>query len=418
MKKIIISADWVGLPTPKKLGTLRVDRVRGKEAFSFEYDSDWLAMDHSVHLDPDLSLFAGPQYLADSKPNFGFFLDSSPDRWGRMLMDRREVIIARNEGRPATSLMESDYLLGVHDESRMGGLRFQLSDQGAYLADDQAMKAPPFTSIRELEQASLKVEDDNFFEDKDALKWIRILIAPGSSLGGARPKANVRDSEGNLWIAKFPSKSDEFDSGAWEFLVSQMASEIGIRTPATNCERFSLQQHTFLSRRFDRLHGERRIHFASAMTLLGYQDGYGHREGGSYLDLIELIEIYGAKPIEDIRELWKRVVFFVLVSNTDDHLRNHGFLLTPDGWRLAPAYDINPNPFGNGLSLNISAIDNNQSRDLCMEVAAQFRWQDQEAHAFFNHASKVISGWKARAKAVNISPAEQVMMERAFRLAR
>lgn len=414
MKEIIVFADWVNLPETMKMGILRSEISKGEEVFSFEYSESWLQSGYAQEIDPDLRLFTGPQYLNDSKPNFGLFLDSSPDRWGRMLMERREAIISRQTEKPKKRLMESDFLLGVNDETRMGALRFKLNEDGEFLSDQTEIKTPPFTSIRELEQASLRLEDDNFFEDEEAQKWLTMLMAPGSSLGGARPKANVIDPEGHLWVAKFPSKNDQKDSGAWELLVNKMANEIGINVALGDAKKYSQKQHTFLSKRFDRAFDNRRIHFASAMSLLGYMDGYNHKDGGSYLEIVELIEQYGSEPTEDIRELWRRIVFSVAISNTDDHLRNHGFLLTKDGWRLSPAYDINPIEKGIGLSLNISEDDNSLDFDLCMSVLGYFRWEEDEAIDFINQTKKVVSTWKNRAKQLDISNSEIMFMETAF----
>jgi len=415
MKEIFVYADWHDLPSTQKMGVLRTERTRGQEVFSFEYDSTWLSSGRGQNIDPDLKLFTGPQYLADAKPNFGLFLDSSPDRWGRMLMKRRSAINARILKETPKPLLESDFLLGVNDETRMGALRFKIEETGDFLESGEDIKAPPFTSIRELEQASLKIESDDFFEDADAQKWLQLLMAPGSSLGGARPKASVRHPDGSLWIAKFPSKSDDKDSGAWELLTNNMAKEIGIEVAEATACIYSHKQHTFLSKRFDRNNKNERIHFASAMTLLGYKDGHNHNDGGSYLELIDLIELYGAEPTNDIRAMWKRIVFSVAVSNTDDHLRNHGFLLNANGWKLAPAYDINPNEGGSGLSLNISEDDNSLDFDLCLEVADYFRWKEKEASQFIAKTKKVVGTWKQKAKKLGISNAEQTMMTQAFR---
>lgn len=417
MRKIFVYADWADLPQIKKMGVIHANQIRGKEVFSFEYDVDWLKSGFVQTLDPELKLFRGPQYLKDDKVNFGIFLDSSPDRWGRVLMQRRAAIISRqNEGKKI-SLKESDYLLGVNDETRMGGLRFSVIENGPYLANDPEMQAPPFSSIRSLEEATLQLEASDFFEKKDAAKWLKLLVAPGSSLGGARPKANVRDPNGQLWIAKFPSKNDQYDAGAWEYVVNQIAAMSGIEVANVQARRFLQKQHTFLSKRFDRNKTGRRIHFASAMTLLGYKDGHSHQEGGSYLELIELIERFGATSTIDIRNLWKRIVFSVLISNTDDHLRNHGFLLGPKGWRLSPAYDLNPDPQGRGLSLNINEHDNRLDLDLCLEVAAYFRWKDKEANEFISATRKNVASWPIIAKKLNIPSSEQMLMEPAFSLA-
>ena len=412
MKEILVYADWSGLPEIMKIGKLRSDVVRGQEIFSFEYDKSWINSGFAQELDPDLKLLSGRQYIRDNKPNFGLFMDSSPDRWGRMLMDRKEALIAYQGRRKPIKLTESDYLLEVSDASRMGALRFKLDEEGEFLAS-QDFPIPPMTSIRELGEASLNIEDDDFFTKKDAHKWLKMLMAPGSSLGGARPKASVVDPDENLWIAKFPAKNDTKDSGIWESLVNKLAIRVGINIAEAKAMCYSGKQHTFLTKRFDRK-GKQRIHFASAMTLLGYKDGYGYRDGGSYIELLELIEQYGAEPNEDIRELWRRIVFSVAISNTDDHLRNHGFLLIPKGWKLSPAYDINPNENSHGLSLNISENANDLNFDLCMSVIKNYRWNEKEAIQQINHTKSVVSDWKKLANKMNIAHTEQVMMDRAF----
>lgn len=414
MKEIAVFADWVGLPHASQMGVLRSEISRGEEVFSFEYSAAWLRGGYAQEIDPDLKLYSGPQYIYDDKPNFGLFLDSSPDRWGRMLMERREALQARKTGKQKKRLTESDFLLGVNDEARMGALRFKIEDDGDFLANQTMTKIPPFTSIRELEQASLKIEKDEFKGDEEAQKWLMLIFAPGSSLGGARPKASVVDPEGHLWIAKFPSKNDYKNSGAWEAIVNEMANDLGINVAKGKSENYSQKQHTYLTKRFDRIDKYKRIHFASAMSLLGYKDGYNHKEGGSYLELVELLERYGDKATEDIRELWRRIVFSVAISNTDDHLRNHGFLLAQNGWRLSPAYDINPIERGSGLSLNISEDENSLDFDLCMEVRDYFRWQEKEAKLFINQTNEIVSQWRARANQKNISNSEQNLMESAF----
>ena len=414
MKEFFVHADWMELGGPHLMGSLKIELLRGKEVFSFEYHKEWLQSGKAQELDPDLKLFTGPQYLTDEKPNFGLFLDSSPDRWGRVLMKRVEAIKAREEERKPKQLFESDFLLGINDETRMGALRFSLDEGGEFLNENVEMPTPPLSTLRELEQASLRYEEDAFIEDPKAKEWLRLLMAPGSSLGGARPKANVLDPEGHLLIAKFPSKKDERDSGAWEFICYRMATDFGIRMAPCRAEIYSRDQHTFLTNRFDRSSKDR-VHFASAMTLLGYKDGHNHTEGGSYLELIELIEQYGADPTVDIRELWKRIVFSVAVSNTDDHLRNHGFLLVPkEGWKLSPAYDINPMPDGYGLSLNIDEDDNSLSFDLCMEVCPYFRWKEQEANEEIVRMKKIRKAWSAHAKQMKISRGDIESVRPAF----
>lgn len=322
--------------------------------------------------------------------------------------------MAREEGRPARTLLESDFLLGVNDETRMGGLRFKTTPTGPFLASLPNLEIPPITNIRKLEQASLQIEGDGFFSHPEAKLWLNLLVAPGSSLGGARPKANVRDTNGHIWIAKFPSRNDEWDIGAFEYLVNNLAKEVGIATTETKAKQFSQKHHTFLSKRFDRNANGDRVHFASAMTLLGYKDGYSAAEGGSYFELIEFIEQYGTRSNEDIRELWRRIVFSVLISNTDDHLRNHGFIMEDGGWRLSPVYDINPNPYGQGLSLNISEESNSLSLELCLEVAPYYRWQTKAAEEFIRSASTIIGKWRIIANRLGISSTEQTLLASAF----
>ncbi len=413
-KEIQVYAHWQGLDEPNLMGVLSVTPAKGKESFSFEYSATWLKSGFSQMIDPDLQLYSGAYYPRDEKVNFGVFLDSCPDRWGRLLMQRREAAIARNEERTPKKLLESDFLLGVFDGHRMGALRFKTSAEGSFLNDNKEMASPPWTSLRALEQASLKFEEDNI-DDPDYLKWISMLIAPGSSLGGARPKASVIDSGNNLWIAKFPSKNDEKDIAAWEMLVNELANQAGLNVAEGKVQKFNNNYHTFLTKRFDRTTKGERIHFASAMTLLGHKDGED-TGGASYLELTEFISRHGANIEKDLEELWRRIVFSICIKNTDDHLRNHGFLLTGKGWKLSPAYDINPNEFGKGLSLNISDSDNALDIDLALEVAGYFRLANERAKQIVMQVTGVVSGWKKLTVKYKISKAEQERMSAAFNL--
>lgn len=408
---IYVYADWKGLAErPSLMGTLTVLHTKGHQVTSFAYSQAWLKTGQAQHIDPDLQFFAGPQYLSGEKANFGLFMDSSPDRWGKTLMDRREAILAREQKRKPRKLMEEDYLLGVYDLHRMGGLRFKTEENGNFQHDDIGLAAPPFTSLRQLEQASLNLEKD-LMDDAYAKKWINMLIAPGASLGGARPKASVLDEKGLLWIAKFPSVKDTQDVGAWEMVVNDMAKNAGIDVAEGMIRKYNSNHHTYLSRRFDRKRKNERIHFASAMTLLGKSDG---EPGSSYLDLAEFIIQQGAAVSHDLEQLWRRIVFFIAVKNTDDHLRNHGFLLTADGWQLSPAYDINPVYFGSGLSLNISDTDNSLSLELAMDVSGYFRLTPANAKRIITNTKKIVSGWKTVAAGYKIPAKQQDMMAPAF----
>jgi serine/threonine-protein kinase HipA len=411
-KDIQVYAHWEGLQEPSLMGILSVSPAKGKESFSFEYADTWLKSGFSQMIDPDLQLYSGAYYPRGDKPNFGVFLDSCPDRWGRVLMQRREAAIAKQEDRSVKKLLESDFLLGVFDGHRMGALRFKLEEDGPFLNDNKEMAAPPWTSLRELEHASLKFEEDNT-DDPEYLKWLSMLIAPGSSLGGARPKASVVDAENNLWIAKFPSRNDDKDVAAWEMVANQLAINAGLNISEGKLQKFNNKYHTYLTKRFDRIANNKRIHFASAMTLLGHVDG-DDAAGASYLELMEFISRHGAAVEKDLEELWRRIVFSICIKNTDDHLRNHGFLLTDKGWLLSPAYDINPNEYGKGLGLNITEVDNSLDLDLAREVAGYFRLSDIEASQIIEKVTTVAKDWKKIAAAYKISNAEQERMSPSF----
>ena len=415
-REIYVYADWHEINGPKLMGILTAETLRGKEIFSFEYDKEWLRSDFVQIIDPDLQLYSGPQYLADNKPNFGLFLDSSPDRWGRVLMQRREAAEARQEERRPNKLFETDYLLGVYDGHRMGGLRFKTDPNGPFLNDNEKLASPPWTSIRELEQISLRLEDDDAIDDPEYIKWLNMLVNPGSSLGGARPKASVLDPNNNLWIAKFPSKKDEEDIGAWEMVTYELALTAGINMAECLVRKFSSNHHTFLTKRFDRIKNGGRIHFTSAITQLGYEDGADAAAGVSYLELVDFITTHGANVKEDLQELWRRIVFSICVSNVDDHLRNHGFLLSNKGWILSPAYDINPVETGTGLKLNISNDDNSLDLDLAMEVHEFFRLQEKEAGEIIHMVKASVSNWRKVATKYGISKANQEIKAPAFNI--
>jgi len=397
-RDIYVYAHWKGMKEPFFMGTLHTELLRGKEVFAFDYSTAWLNSDYTHLLDPDLQLYPGMQYLGEnSKANFGLFMDSAPDRWGRLLMRRREAAIARKEVRNERHLYETDYLLGVYDLHRMGALRFKEKRDGPFMNHSKNRITPPFISIGELEVISRKLEKEDVLDDPEYLNWLNMIMAPGSSLGGARPKASIVDKENNLWIAKFPSRYDQSDIGGWEMVVYEMAIKAGIKMAQSTAKCFTGKHHTFMTRRFDRASKNERIHFASAMTLLGYTDGQDFHDGVSYLDLVEFINFNGANVRENLEELWRRIVFSVCVSNTDDHLRNHGFLLTPGGWILSPAYDINPVETGMGLKLNISENDNDLDLDLAMDVHPYFRLEQAKAIEILNDVKQSVAHWKHHA---------------------
>lgn len=406
-------ADWESLGSAARMGLLHATPARGKQIFGFEFDESWLDAGRPTSLDPALRPTRGLQY-AGGRDTFGMFEDASPDRWGRVLLQRREAQRAREAGRTERRLVELDCLLGVFDGHRMGGLRFRFAG-GPYLDDDAGLASPPWTSLRELEQASLHLERAGAERDPKYGAWLRLLIAPGRSLGGARPKASVLDPGGSLWLAKFPSSRDQHDVGGWESVAHALARRAGIDTAEARRQKFGSRHHTFLARRFDRTAKGGRVHFASAMTLLQRRDG---DEGASYVELAQLLIQHGAHAARDLEQLWRRIVFFVCISNLDDHLRNHGFLLDPKGWTLAPAYDLNPSVDGEGLLLNISETDNAQDLALVREVAPHFRVKSKRAGEIIDEVRHVVRRWQVEARKLKLSRDEQERMAPAFRLAR
>ncbi len=408
---IWVYAHWLGIPEPVCIGTLSAHAAKGRKAFSFEYERSWLQPKNHVLLDPDIGWFSGPQFPV-GKENFGVFLDSMPDRWGRTLLKRRAAQVAKEEGKAVPTLHDIDFLLGVHDESRMGALRFKRNPDGPFLDNDPVLPVPPWSSIPELQQAAAAIESEG--EDKFLKKWLAILLAPGSSLGGARPKANVRGEKGSLWIAKFPSKNDIYDMGAWEYLLHQLAKSAGLIMSECKLLKISGNYHTFLTKRFDRANGER-IHFASAMTMTGNSEETLRDHTASYLDLAEFIRFSGTNIRTDLHQLWRRIVFNIAVSNTDDHLRNHGFLLSEEGWRLSPAYDLNPNTDKDGLSLNIDMDSNALDFELAMSVGEYFLLTTPEMKQILEEVAQAVKGWRGVAKTIGIPRQEQGLMESAFR---
>ena len=400
--------DAIDLGVQQKVGTLYRDAARTALPPSFEYDGTWLATERVFMLDPRLELWPGEQRPPAGVPAFGIFMDSAPDRWGRLLMERREAAAAARAGRKPRRLQEMDFLLGVHDKTRLGALRLRSAQGGPFL-DDSENAVPPFSTLRELSYISQRVVEIGSEKLPEYEQWLATLMAPGSSLGGARPKASFADSDGRLWIAKFPAKEDRYDVGAWEFVVHKLARKAGISIPHARLEALVEPYHTFCVARFDRTGSDRHM-FASAMTLLDRHDG---QETASYLDLAQLISDDGASGHvdEDLEQLFRRVVFNVLVGNRDDHLRNHGFLREPDGWRLAPAYDMNPNPYVAEHSLTLDGATAAPSLDVVADTAEIYRLDRMVARRIMNEVLATVASWQKVAKSVGLSRLEISQME-------
>ena len=395
------------------MGWLRRQRARSGDVFSFEYAPAWLERGDAFAFDPDLALARGRQYPASGRELFGIFLDSSPDRWGRVLMQRREALRARREGRRPRALSEWDFLLGVHDETRLGALRFRQAPDLQFLDDDPQQAAPPITSLRELQGASLAFEEHGGDDNHPQLEqWLSQLFAPGTSLGGARPKASVRDEAGALCMAKFPSRKDTKDIGAWELVANRLAARAGIAVPETRGLRLPGSPYTtFLSKRFDRTSKGERVAFVSAMTMTQRMDG---EPGASYLELVDLLQSRGAATAADCQQLFRRVVFSILIHNTDDHLRNHGFLLSATGLRLSPAFDLNPSIESRDLSLAINELETRCDVAIALEACGDYGLLQTDAERIVSEVREAVGLWRAEAKALGISSWQQEEMAAAF----
>jgi len=390
----------------RKIGHARSNRTRGKETVLFEYADEWLRDADCFELEPDLPLTRGGFAPPAGQAIHGSLGDSAPDTWGRRLMQRAERRQAEREGRAVRTLMESDYLLGVSDETRLGALRFRRVDQEEFLADSHR-GIPALVDLgRLLESTERLLRDEETDED------LQLIFAPGSSLGGARPKASVIDQHGRLSIAKFPKDSDEYSIETWEEIALRLADRAGIVTARHELLQVA-GKAVLLSRRFDRADGYR-IPFLSAMALLGVKDG----EGSSYPEMVDALARHGAQAKKDAHALYRRVAFNVLVSNVDDHLRNHGFLrIDKSGWTLSPAYDLNPVPAdlkARVLTTNIDLEEGTCSIDLLEASADYFALSLNEARAILKDVATATSSWRTVASEVGANAAEIHRMATAF----
>lgn len=413
LNKVQVCVDLECFQSPVCMGYLHRRASGAGELLSFEYESSWLKRPEAFAFDPDLDLSVGPQYPARGRSGFGIFMDSSPDRWGRMLMQRRENIRARKHHLHAPKLTEWDFLLGVHDETRLGALRFREGPDAPFIDADQHLAAPPIASLRELQAASLRFEEHSDDEDHPEYeRWLSQLFAPGTSLGGARPKACVRDETGALCMAKFPSRQDTRDVGGWELVASRLAARCGIKLADARPLRIPGSDHTtFLVKRFDRTAQGGRVAFVSAMTLTQRRDG---EPGASYLELVDLLQSRGVDTKADCEQLFRRIVFSILIHNTDDHLRNHGFFIDERGIRLSPAYDINPSIDGRTLSLAINETETACDVAIAMDACQDYGLDKLSASRVIKEIQAVVADWRQEANHLRIPATEQRLMAPAF----
>lgn len=378
------------------IGVLSCDSVRGNEIYGFSFDNEWLAKYGDVFLSDDLQNYTGTQYTRSERDIFACFSDALPDRWGRVLLNRREQIAAADEKRTVRRLTSFDYLKGVDDTSRMGGFRFADTRAGKFINFESSLRVPPLANVRELMHAAHEIEAS---EEKHLLpskKWLAQLLHPGTSLGGARPKASVIDEDGSQTVAKFPSRKDDYDVAQWEHFCHVMGRKAGLNVAETRTIDGD-KYHILLSKRFDRTTDGKRIHFASALTLLGLTDGDNETTGYGYTDIVDFIVQHGCNVEQNLEELYRRVAFYIIVGNSDDHFRNHGFLLTRKGWELSPAYDINPTLSGSqNLLINRNTSESNI--DILLESAGDYMLSSAKAQGIINNVRDAMKSWRNEAR--------------------
>lgn len=410
MKTLYVYADFDWLAEPMLVGELGYESLRGSDSYAFKFDNDWLRQYGSLFLSADINNYPGQQYTQPGHDIFGCFSDALPDRWGRLLLNRREQILAAEERRPIRRLSSFDYLIGIDDFSRMGGFRFKTIPDGDFINCDSHLRIPPLADLRSLVAASMEIEKSEEQNRLPEMKWIQQLVHPGSSLGGARPKAGVRGTDGCLYVAKFPSRNDDYDVSLWEHLSHLLAKKAGVTAAETSVISTGEKYHALLSKRFDRTADGRRIHFASAMTLLGLTDGSDAQTGNGYLDIVDFILQNCCDVENNLRQLYRRVAFNIAIGNTDDHFRNHGFLLTPKGWTLSPAYDLNPTT-NEYQSLLINSSTNKSDLNLLLGSSEEYMIGKDEASKIIQEVTNAIKGWRRMAASLGIAKREMELLE-------
>ena len=413
MKKLYVYADFDWLKETELVGELGYESLRGSDSYSFKFADGWIRKYNAITLSEDLNNYPGIQYTQLNKDIFGCFADALPDRWGRTLLRRREQILAQEESRPVRRLSSFDFLTGIDDFSRMGGLRFKETLDGEFINADKSLRIPPLTDLRELIAASKEIEKSEDANTLPEKRWIAQLVQPGSSLGGARPKANVVDTDRSIYVAKFPSLKDDYDAGLWEHFCHILAQNAGINVAETKVLQINDKHHTLLSRRFDRTNEGKRIHFASAMTLLGLNDGDNATTGHGYIDIVDFI-ISGCTDVDvNLRELFRRVAFNICVGNSDDHFRNHGFLLTAKGWTLSPAYDMNPTQ-NDHQSLLINSKTNKADLSILLASCEEYMLTLEVAKGIINEVVAAVKDWRVLANRLGIAKREMSLFEGVF----
>ncbi|MEI8396787.1 MAG: type II toxin-antitoxin system HipA family toxin [Rhodospirillaceae bacterium] len=407
MSEIYVFIDLSG--KTHRVGTLRVIAKGMRTSSTFQYDDKWLVSSERISLEPALMVSKGIFTPPVGREMFSSIGDSAPDTWGRRLMQKRERRAAKNEGRTVRTLTEADYLLGVADVARLGALRFRRSGDIEFQCPlEKSRTIPPLVELPRLLSVTEKVLRNEETEDD-----LLLLFAPGSSLGGVRPKSSVINRQDQLLIAKFPKEDDDYNVGAWEEVALTLANMAGITVAEHAIERI-VDKTVLLSKRFDRNQSGRRIPFLSAMAMLGMKDG----DRGSYPELVDGVRTHGSDVDADVIELYRRMVFNILSSNVDDHLRNHGFLWSGElGWRLSPAYDLNPVPADvrpHILSTNISLDEGTCSIELARETAEYFNLSLEVADTIISEVAQAVSNWRKVAASVNLKPSEIERMESAF----
>lgn len=413
MKKLYVYADFDWLKEVELIGELGYESLRGADSYSFTFNNEWLKKHSDLFLSDDLNNYPGQQYTQLDKDIFGCFSDTLPDRWGQTLLLRREQLVAAEEKRSVRRLSSFDFLIGIDDYSRMGGFRFKEKQDGEYINCEKSLRIPPLTDIRALVAASMEIEKSEELNQLPEKKWLLQLVHSGTSLGGARPKAGVMNDEGRICVTKFPSRNDDYDVGLWEHLSHLLAKEAGVEAAETSVIETGKKYHALLSKRFDRTVEGRRKHFASAMTLLGLTDGCDAKSGNGYLDIVDFILQNCCDVEQNLRQLYRRVAFNIAIGNSDDHFRNHGFLLTPRGWTLSPAYDMNPT-LNEYQALLINSTTNHADLQVLLDSSEEYMIGKNEAVYIIEEVKAGVKHWKSIATRLGIAKREMDVFEQVF----
>lgn len=412
MKKLYVYADFDWLKDIELIGELGYESILDIDSYSFKFAESWILKYNAINLSDDLNNHPSVQYTQPHKGIFRCFTDVLPDKWGHTLLLHHEQILALEKNKPIHHLSSFDFLTDIDDFFRIGGFRFKETPDGEFINTEKSFRIPPLTDLWELITASKKIEKSEEANSLPEKRWITQLVQSASSLGGKRPKSNIVDTDRSIYVAKFPSLKDDYDVELWEHFCHLLAKNAGINAAETMVIATNNKNHTLLSRRFDRTDDGKRIHFASAMTLLDLNDENDTTQN-SYLDIVDFILSNCIDVDTNLRELFRRVAFNICIGNSDDHFRNHGFLLTSKGWTLSPAFDMNPTS-NNHQSLLINNNTNKSDLSILFNSCKEYMLTPEVAKEIINDVVEAVKNWQTLANKLGIAKCEINLFKKVF----